>query len=262
MAFVERLDAAIERTNSLLCAGLDPHGAGTAEAALRACEAIVDATLDHVCAYKPNLAFFEQFGSAGYRALEQLRSRVPGDRVYVLDGKRGDISSTATAYARALFDVLGADAITVNPLLGRDSVEPFLARSDRGVFLVARSSNPGAADMLDARLEGGMRLYQRIVELGLSWDPGGQVGFVAGATHPAEVADIRSRAPLAPLLVPGIGAQGGPLAAAVKAAVDADGGRALIVAGRALADAPDGAARAAAALCEEIDAARHAAATA
>jgi orotidine-5'-phosphate decarboxylase len=255
----ERVDAAVERSESLLCVGLDPQGMRDAEAALQSCVELIHATLPHACAYKPNVAFFEQFGSAGYAALERLRAQVPANRVYIVDAKRGDISTSAAAYARALFDVLGADAITVNPLLGRDAVEPFLEYSDRGVFLLARTSNPGAADLLDAILEPGRRLYEQIVEYGLAWDPGGQVGFVVGATAPEAVQTVRALAPDAPLLLPGVGPQGAPLTAAVSAGVDARLGRALVVSSRAIASAPEGAARASARLRAEIEAARRAA---
>ncbi len=191
-----------------LCCGLDPDGFASAGDAERRCLELVDETMAHVCAYKPNLAFFEQLGSAGYAILERLRGRIPSDRILILDAKRGDMGNTASAYARALFDVLGADCVTVNPLLGSDSVLPFLEREDRGALLVARSSNPGAVDLLDARLESGQPVSARIVELGLGWDSGGAVGFVVGATKPEAVAAIRAAAPAAPLLLPGAGAQG------------------------------------------------------
>ena len=167
MTFVARLDACVEASGSLLCCGLDPDGFASALQAEHRCLEIVDETIEHVCAFKPNLAFFEQLGSAGYAILERLRARIPRDRILILDAKRGDMGNTAEAYARALFDVLGADCVTVNPLLGSDSVLPFLQREGRGALLVARSSNPGASDLLDARLESGMPVSARIVELGL-----------------------------------------------------------------------------------------------
>ena len=122
-------------SGSLLCCGLDPDGFASATEAEQRCLEIVDATSEFVCAFKPNLAFFEQMGSAGYAILERLRTRIPHDRILILDAKRGDVGNTAAAYTRALFDVLGADCVTVNPLLGRDSVLPFLQREDRGAFL-------------------------------------------------------------------------------------------------------------------------------
>ncbi len=260
MGFTGHLDECVESSGSLLCVGLDPVDVSSAAEAERACLEVLDATLPTACAVKPNVAFFEQLGSAGYAVLERLRGRVPRDRFYLVDAKRGDISSTAEAYARALFDVLGADAVTLNPLLGRDSVAPFLVRPGRGCFLVARSSNPGAGDILDAATAEGPTVFERIVELGLSWDPGGSVGFVVGATDPAAVAAIRSRAPGHPLLLPGVGAQGGSLEAAVQAGLDARGRGVLVSVSRGIAAAPEGPRAAAAAFHQRIQTARAAAA--
>ena len=257
MAFVERLDAAIERSGSLLCVGLDPDGFEDAAEVERFCVRTLDAALPHACAVKANLAFFEQFGSAGYAVLERLRQHITADRILILDGKRGDIGNTAAAYARALFDVLGADAVTVNPLMGHDAVAPFLARRGRGAFIVARSSNPGAADLLEQPLARGSAVFERVVELGLSWDPGGAVGFVVGATAIGAVAAVRAAAPDAPLLLPGVGAQGGALEDAVRAGVDARGGRLLVAVSRGIAQAHEGAAFAAAALAQRIATVRH-----
>ena len=253
MTFVARLDACVEASGSLLCCGLDPDGFASAADAERRCLEIVDQTMDHVCAYKPNLAFFEQMGSAGYAILERLRSRIPRDRILLLDAKRGDMGNTAEAYTRALFDVLGADCVTVNPLLGSDSVLPFLQREDRGALLVARSSNPGAVDLLDARLESGLPVSARIVELGLAWDPGGRVGFVVGATRPDAVAAIRVAAPDAPLLLPGVGAQGGALEDSVSAGLDARGRGIIVSVSRGIAAAPEGAGEAARTFHERIE---------
>jgi orotidine 5'-phosphate decarboxylase subfamily 2 len=253
VTFVARLDACVEASGSLLCCGLDPDGFASAADAERRCLEIVDQTMDHVCAYKPNLAFFEQMGSAGYAILERLRSRIPRDRILLLDAKRGDMGNTAEAYARALFDVLGADCVTVNPLLGSDSVLPFLQREDRGALLVARSSNPGAVDLLDARLESGLPVSARIVELGLAWDPGGRVGFVVGATRPDAVAAIRVAAPDAPLLLPGVGAQGGALEDSVSAGLDARGRGVIVSVSRGIAAAPEGAGEAARTFHERIE---------
>jgi orotidine-5'-phosphate decarboxylase len=253
VTFAARLDACVDVSGSLLCCGLDPDGFASAAEAERRCLDIIDETIEHVCAFKPNLAFFEQMGSAGYAILERLRERIPNDRVLILDAKRGDMGNTAEAYARALFDVLGADCVTVNPLLGSDSVLPFLERVERGALLVARSSNPGAADLLDARLESGIPVSARIVELGLGWDPGGAVGFVVGATRPEAVAAIRKAAPDAPLLLPGVGAQGGALEESVAAGLDARGGRAVVSVSRGIAAAPEGAGRAAQGFRERIE---------
>jgi orotidine-5'-phosphate decarboxylase len=253
VTFVARLDACVEASGSLLCCGLDPDGFASAVQAERRCLEIVDETIEHVCAFKPNLAFFEQLGSAGYSILERLRARIPVDRILILDAKRGDTGNTAEAYARALFDVLGADCVTVNPLLGSDSVLPFLQREGRGALLVARSSNPGAADLLDAPLESGVPVSARIVELGLDWDPGGTVGFVVGATKPEAVAAIRVAAPDAPLLLPGVGAQGGALEEAVGAGLDARGRGVIVSVSRGIAAAPEGASRAARGFRQRIE---------
>jgi orotidine 5'-phosphate decarboxylase subfamily 2 len=240
--FASRLAAVVADTGSLLCLGLDPDGMTDAAAAERQCHLLLEATLDSVCAVKPNLAFFEQFGSAGYAVLERLRAAVPSDRLLILDGKRGDIASTMTAYARALFDVLGADAVTVNALLGGDSVAPMLARPGRGVFVLARTSNPGAGDFLERPDAGdGVALFQRIVEQAAGWDQGGgAVGFVVGTTAPDAVAEVRRLAPDAPLLLPGAGAQGGALEASLAAALDANRGGAIVSVSRGIAAAPQG----------------------
>lgn len=239
--FAGRLAQAVRASESLLCIGLDPDGAGGAAAAEAQCRSLLDATMEHVCAVKPNLAFFEQYGSAGYALLERLRSVIPTDRLLILDAKRGDVGNTAEAYARALFDVLGADVVTVNPLLGHDSVAPFLTRPGRGVFIVARTSNRGADDFLDHPAgPDGTRLYQRIVDVAQRWDPDrGTIGYVVGATAPDAVAEVRRRAPSAPLLLPGVGAQGGDLEAAVRAGLDAQGGGAVVPVSRAIAAAAD-----------------------
>jgi orotidine 5'-phosphate decarboxylase subfamily 2 len=265
MRFHDRLRAAMERSGSLLCVGLDPDASlGSAQAVERFCLDVLDATLDHCVAVKPNLAFFEQFGPDGLRVLLRVRERVPGDRVLLLDAKRGDIGSTAEAYARALYDVYGADAVTVNPLMGSDSVAPWLAHAEqgRGVFLLARTSNPGAADLLEQRLAGGEAVYERIAGLAQQWDGGrGAVGLVVGATAPAAVAALRSLAPGLPFLLPGVGAQGGSLEDALAAGLDAAGFGALVSVSRGIAGAAEGPGAAAAELHRRISAARAAART-
>jgi len=232
--------------------GIDPAGAASAAEAERLATELVERTIASACAFKPNVAFFERFGSDGWAVLERLRKRVPEDRLYVVDAKRGDIGSTAEAYADALFDTLGADAATVNPLFGADGVVPFARRPGRGIFLIARSSNPGAADLLDLELAAGVPLHHRIVELGLRWDPGGAVGFVAGATSPEAVAAVRRLAPAAPLLLPGVGAQGGDLEATVRAAAAGGSRRFLVAISRGVAAAAEGPAAAAAAMRRRI----------
>jgi orotidine 5'-phosphate decarboxylase subfamily 2 len=256
--FAARLAAVVAGTQSMLCLGLDPDGMTDAAAAERQCLQLLEATLDSVCAVKPNVAFFEQYGSAGYAVLERLRAAVPDDRLLILDGKRGDMANTSAAYARALFDVLGADAITVNGLLGGDAVAPFLERPGRGAFILARTSNPGAADFLEAPTgRDGTALYQRIVTEALTWDhSGGAIGFVVGSTAPDAVAAVRRLAPDAPLLLPGVGAQGGLLEESVAAALDGEGGGAIVSVSRGIAAAPQGAAAAARAYRDRISAVR------
>ena len=263
MSFADRLDAAVEASGSLLCVGLDPDGFDNPAEAEQFCVRVLDATLQHVCAVKANLAFFEQFGSAGYAILERLRARVPAVRILILDGKRGDIGNTAEAYARALIVAenpdnlyLGSDGRTLRG--HRDS----LARPERGAFLVTRSSNPGAADLFDTTIAEHATVYSRIVELGLEWDPGGAAGFVVGTTEPSVVAWVRRTAPEAPLLLPGVGAQGGALEEAVRAGLNTRGGRILVAISRAIADAPEGPDVAAAAFRDRIAAVREVAASA
>ena len=225
MSFTGALAAAWRRNDSLLCVGLDPdparfpaHLQGKPRAILDFCAAIVDATADLVCCFKPQIAYF-----AACRAEEQLEAliahiheRHPGIPV-ILDAKRGDIGSTAERYAVEAFERYGADAVTVNPYLGRDSVEPFLAYRDRGVILLCRTSNPGGSDLqfLDV---GGEKLYERLARLIASdWNSAGNCALVVGATFPAELARVRALVGDMPLLVPGIGAQGGDIEATVKA---------------------------------------------
>jgi orotidine 5'-phosphate decarboxylase subfamily 2 len=238
-AFSARLAARGRELPSLLCLGLDPSGCRDAAEVESFCSAMLDAALPHVVAVKPNLAFFEQHGSAGLAVLERVRRLVPDSRLLVLDAKRGDIGTTAEAYARALFDVLGADAVTVNPLLGADAVIPFLAREGTAALLIARSSNPGAADFLEAPLASGRPLYTRIVERALTWDGPGEIGFVVGATAVSAIAEVRALAPQAPLLLPGVGAQGGDLEASVAAGLDAAGAGILVPVSRGITGAAD-----------------------
>ena len=182
----------------------------------RFCEILLEAALPFAAAVKPNLAFFEAFGHEGLAALERLRARVPADIPFIADAKRGDIGSTAARQAAALFDILGADAVTVNPYLGSEAVEPLLARGDRFAYLLCRTSNPGAGELqnlvvaadpeIDAPAEA---LYARVARRAQKWGPGGTVGLVVGATAPLELERIRRIAPELPFLVPGVGAQGG-----------------------------------------------------
>lgn len=228
MTFVEKLQEAIRTNNSLLCVGLDPHpDLLPVNDVLAFNKAIIDATQDLVCAYKPNLAFYEALGPEGLTILQRTREYIPPHIPVIGDGKRGDIGSTARAYARALFYVFLFDAATVNPYLGYDSVEPFLAYRSRGVFVLCRTSNPGAVDFQDLLCAGDSPLYQVIADRAREWNRAGNTGLVIGATYPEELGAMRSRCPDMWFLVPGIGTQGGEVAAAVRNGVDRNGSGAI-----------------------------------
>ena len=250
MTFREKLLAASRRNQSLLCVGLDvvlsslPKSIASAAdptAAIVAFNAaIVEATADLVCAYKPNLAFYEALGAAGLEALRQTLALIPREIPVIGDAKRGDVGHTAGAYARALFEVAGFDAVTVSPYLGRDALQPFLDYEDHGVFVLCRTSNPGATDFQDLDC-GGKPLYQVVAEKVREWDKHGNAGLVVGATYPSELAAVRAIVPEMPLLVPGVGAQAGDLHAAVLAAVDTRGEFAVINSSRQVIYASGGA---------------------
>jgi orotidine-5'-phosphate decarboxylase len=247
-AFTAKLAQRWSQADTLLCVGLDPDPTRL-PAALRArddgiyafCRAIVDATVGFACAFKPQIAYF-----AAARAEDQLESLIAHCRhahpqvPVILDAKRGDIGATAEQYAREAFERYGADAVTLSPFMGFDSFEPYLAYADRGAFLLCRTSNAGGNDlqMLDV---GGEKLYERIARLAESaWNRHGQLGLVVGATYPAELARVRSLAPSLPLLVPGIGAQGGDVLASVQAGRDAAGAGLVINSSRAILYASGG----------------------
>lgn len=226
MPFLQRLLAAQARRDSLLCVGLDPEPqrlpapwTGDATRLFDFCARIVDATHDLVCAFKPQIAYF-----AAHRAEDQLerliayiRRNAPEVPV-ILDAKRGDIGSTAEQYAREAFERYQADAVTLSPYMGFDSIEPYLRYSDRGLFLLCRTSNPGGDDLQAQALASGDALYEHVARLAQgSWNRNGQLGLVVGATYPQELARVRALAPDVPLLVPGVGAQGGDAAAVVAA---------------------------------------------
>jgi orotidine-5'-phosphate decarboxylase len=229
---------------------------------------IVEATRDLVCCYKPNLAFFEALGLAGHTALHQLlRSTLPPDIPVLIDAKRGDTPQTMRAYARAIFDELDADAVTLSPYLGGDSVAPFFAYPDRGVFILCKTSNPGAGEIQDLVVDGGDPLFLRVARRALGWDKHGTLGLVVGATYPSDVAAVRRVAPRAPILLPGVGAQAGDLERSVQAAVDHEGDGAIVNTSRGLLYASHGPDWQAAARAEAlrarsaINAARRSAAT-
>jgi uridine monophosphate synthetase len=238
--FFQRLAALAAHGKSLLCVGIDPALDGPSASELADYgRRIVDMTRDCALLYKPNIAFYEARGLAGLAALRQtvLHIRDAGAPV-LLDAKRGDIASTAAAYAKAAFDEWGADALTVNPLLGSDGVEPFAARPDRGVFVLCHTSNPGARDLQELDT-GGSPLYERIARLAAGWNTKGNVGLVIGATFPEVLERVRRIAPDMWFLLPGIGAQGGDLEASLAAALRRDGTGVIVNISRAIAAAPD-----------------------
>lgn len=244
--YLDRLAGRAQATGTVLCLGLDPDPASLPigfrddlPGLERFAALVLEAALPFAAAVKPNLAFFEAYGSPGMAALERLRARIPADVPVVADAKRGDIGSTAARLAVALFDGLGADAVTVNPYLGAEAVAPLLERLDRFAYLLCRTSNPGAGELQDLVVVADPgsgapqeRLHERVARRASAWGPGGTVGLVVGATAPEELAAIRSIAPGLAFLVPGVGAQGGAIdpvlahgrATAPPAAVGSGGG--------------------------------------
>ena len=253
VTYFERLRALSKDRHTLLCVGLDPDPEripGGATGALRHCREVVRQTEEHVCCFKPNSAFWEQYGPDGWKALLALRDEAP-NTPFLFDAKRGDMGNTMRAYAVAAFTTLGMDAATVNPYLGADSLEEFTRYKDRGVYVLCRSSNPGAEDLqhLDAN---GNPLYRHVAKLAESLNQHGNVGLVVGATAPEQIAELRGTTDL-PFLIPGVGAQGGDLEGAVRAAWNGDPASCLIASSRSVlyADSPS---RAAANLRAEINA--------
>jgi len=233
MNFIEKLTCAARKNNSLLCIGLDPDPELMPDkvGVFEFNKAIINATSDLVCAYKPNLAFYEALGNEGLDALKKTIDCIPDDIPVIGDAKRGDIGNTAKAYAMAMFSHFNFDATTVNPYLGFDSIEPFLHYHDRGVFILCRTSNAGAADFqsLNCEVENSHYPLFKLVALRASqWNTQGNIGLVVGATYPEELKLIRQSHPDMPLLIPGIGVQGGDLALTVHYGVDAQGEKAII----------------------------------
>ncbi len=242
MNFIDKLNAAWKRNDSLLCVGLDPdtarfpaHLQGRADGIVEFCKAIIDATADLACAFKPQIAYFAALGAedqleAICKYLRETYPHVP----LILDAKRGDIGATAHQYAREAFDRYGADAVTVNPYMGFDSVEPYMEWKDRGVIVLCRTSNAGGSDLqfLDV---GGQPLYQHVARLVADkWNKNGQCALVVGATFPEELAQVRAIVGDMPLLVPGVGAQGGDIEATVKSGRTAAGLGMMINSSRAI----------------------------
>lgn len=254
--FFTKLDAAVEQNQSLLCVGLDPTPAqlparhrqdnGDLVAGLLAWnQAVIEATADLVCTYKPNIAFYEALGAPGMTLLRQTLALIPKHIPVLLDVKRGDIGSTAAAYAQACFDDLGVDAVTLSPYLGRDSIEPFARYADKGLFVLCHTSNPSAGDLQHLEItdwrtldrEGNQPLYIHVARTAVTWSP--NVGLVVGATYPEVFTGVRAAAPNQWLLVPGIGAQGGDLASTLAAGLRTDGKGVLINASRGVCLADD-----------------------
>lgn len=265
--FFSFLEKRVDDCSSLLCVGLDPHisdlPSPTAASALKFSLNLIQQTARYAAAFKPNVAFFEVFGAEGWTALKEvieainaesdrLGSRIP----IILDAKRGDISSTAEAYAQAAFEHLGADCITLNPYLGKDSVEPFLGYSQKGVFLLCKTSNAGSMDVQNLLVmpmgsDMPMPLYIYIAKLAQQWNEKNNVGLVVGATHPQIMEMIRAAVPDLWFLSPGVGAQGGELEVTLKAGLRADGKGILLPISRAISRA-DNPGKAAAEIRDEI----------
>ena len=225
MIFIDKLNAAAAKNRSLVCVGLDtdpaliPSGMSVVDFN----KAIIDATADFVCAYKPNIAFYEAQGETGLDALRKTIAHVPKDIPVILDAKRGDIGNTAQAYAKAVFEKMNCDAVTVSPYLGFDSMEPFLNYKDKGVIIICRTSNKGSSDFqsLPCQFEGKtMPLYEIVALKASRWNTNQNIVLVVGATYPEELKNIRQAHPDIPILIPGVGAQGGDLELSVRYGVD------------------------------------------
>ena len=277
-SFFSFLEKRVDDSSSLLCVGLDPHipdlKEPTAASALDFCLTLVKQTAPYAAAFKPNAAFFEVFGAEGWVALKQVieaiqeeSNRLGSMIPVILDAKRGDIASTAEAYARSAFENLGAHCITLNPYLGKDSVEPFIQNSEKGVFLLCKTSNAGSGDLQDLMVtedEGQMTeersstsvlrlrpLYIHVAKLAQKWNTKNNVGIVVGATHPQIMSDIRQAVPDLWFLAPGVGAQGGELESALKAGLRKDGKGILLPVSRGISRA-ENPGRAAAELRDQI----------
>jgi uridine monophosphate synthetase len=260
MDFFSRIEEIVANKHTSLCIGLDPFFSSEEravrgdeaclEAALAANLRIVETTAPYAACYKPNLAFYEAFGPAGLVMLEKTLAAIPSDIPVIIDAKRGDIDSTARAYADAIFGRLSADAVTLSPYMGRDSIDPFLAWEGKGVFVLCRTSNPGAGVFQDLPQRGSEPLYLRVAREAAAWSP--RVGLVVAGNDPEALAAARKAAPEAWFLSPGIGAQGGKADVAMRAGARADGSGVLVMAARAIAGAVDPGA-AAKALRDEIN---------
>jgi len=251
--FFTFLEKRVDDCSSLICIGLDPHipdlKEPSAASALDFCLNLVKQTAAYAAAFKPNAAFFEVFGAEGWTALKQVIEAINeesdrrGSRIpIILDAKRGDIASTAEAYAKSAFENLGVDCITLNPYLGKDSIEPFLQNSEKGVFLLCKTSNAGSMDLQNLLVmpvgsDSPMPMYNYVAQLAQQWNTKNNVGIVVGATHPQIMSNIRASVPDMWFLSPGIGAQGGELELALKSGLRKDGKGMLINVSRSIARA-------------------------
>jgi len=246
--FISFLEKRVDDCSSLRCVGIDPHvsdlSSPTAASALTFSLNLVKQTARYAAAFKPNAAFFEVFGAEGWIALKQVIEAVNeesdrmGSRIpIILDAKRGDISSTAEAYAKSAFEFLGADCITLNPYLGKDSIDPFLNYSQKGVFLLCKTSNKGSMDLQDVTLASGETMYIHVARLAETWNEKNNIGLVVGATHTDAMKSIRAAAPNLWFLAPGVGAQGGELETALRAGLRKDGKGLLLPMSRSISRA-------------------------
>ena len=248
-AFRTLLDGAHTTNDSLLCVGLDPdlsrlpaplrHETNVTRAIVAFNAGIIEATSDLAYAYKPNLAFYMAHGIPGLLALEETRRLIPRDIPALLDAKVGDLANTSLAYAAGYFDAWDFDAVTVNPYMGEDSLAPYLGRGDRGVFVLCKTSNPGSGDLQDIQVPSGsdtqplyLTVADRVAEWSGRWPA--TLGLVVGATWPGELAEIRERCPSQPILLPGIGAQGGDIAGSLRVGLDSSGSGLLLSASRSV----------------------------
>jgi len=248
-AFNARIRAVQNRTGSVLCVGLDvdparlPVGLSQDHHGYeRFVRGIIEVTADLVCAYKPNLAFYEAMGEHCYALLRGTLDAVPEDLITIADAKRGDIGTTAERYAAAMFGVFGFDAMTVNPYQGGDSVEPYIRDGAHGALILCKTSNPGSADFQDLRSDGaaGAPLWEVVARRATEWNSRGNVGLVVGATYPAQLGRVRELAPDLPILIPGVGVQGGDAAESARLGAAADGTLAIINASRQVLYASSG----------------------
>ena len=246
MVFYERLRTTQQANNSLLCVGLDPdpgkipmHLRDHEDPIGEFCRGIIEATSDLVCAYKLNLAFFEALGGRSWLMVHRVLSFVPPNVITIGDAKRGDIGNSAAMYATALLKDFKFTAATVNGYMGEDSVRPFISDADRGAFVLALTSNPGAKDFQFLN-SGGKPLYERVIAKAMKWNENKNLGFVVGATRPAQLKRVRQLVRDMPLLIPGIGAQGGDLKQAIRYGCNSEGGMALINASRSIIYASGG----------------------